>query len=75
MLDKGEGVKYTLDMETPHMTEYIYFELNGIQYRTDGVVVEGKDGATWNRTHSLPVVLAAKRHFYMAECKETGRVA
>jgi hypothetical protein len=49
-------------MEVTHMAEYIYFELNGIQYRTDGVAVEGKDGSTWNRTHSLPVVLAAKRH-------------
>ncbi len=45
------------------MTEYIYFELNGIQYRTDGVIVEGKDGSTWNRTNSLRVVLAARDVF------------
>ena len=54
--------------------EYIYFELNGFKYRTaDGVAVEGKDGSTWNRTHSLPVVFAAKRHFYIAECAKESQ--
>lgn len=48
---------------------YVYFELNGVKYRTpDGLSVEGKDGLTWNRTGSLPVVLAAKRFFYIAQC-------
>jgi hypothetical protein len=42
---------------------YVYFEMNGIQYRTDGVTVEGKDGSSWNRTGSLPVVLAARAEF------------
>jgi len=44
-------------------TNYIYFELNGIFYRTDGVIVEGLDGSTWNRTNSLRVVLAARDAF------------
>jgi hypothetical protein len=43
-----------------HNPEYIYFEMNGRQYRTDGSTVEGKDGSTWNRTGSLPVVLKAR---------------
>jgi hypothetical protein len=48
---------------------YTYFELNGIKYRTaDGLTVEGKDGLTWNRTGSLPVVLAGRRLFYIAQC-------
>src|SRR5882672_328335 len=42
---------------------YVYFTLNGRQYRTDGQIVEGKDGQTWNRTGSLPVVLAARKEW------------
>jgi hypothetical protein len=40
---------------------YVYFSLNGREYRTDGQTVEGKDGQTWNRTGSLPVVLAGRK--------------
>jgi hypothetical protein len=40
--------------------DYVYFEMNGREYRTDGRIVEGKDGQTWNRTGSLPVVLKAR---------------
>jgi hypothetical protein len=43
--------------------EYVYFELNGVSYRTNGVIVEGLDGSTWNRTNSLRVVLAARDAF------------
>jgi hypothetical protein len=50
---------------------HVYFELNGMKYRTvDGIMVEGKDGLSWNRTGSLPVVLAAKRFFYIAQCSK-----
>jgi len=40
---------------------YIYFELKGFQYRTNGVIVEGKDGSTWNVTNSLPIFLHARK--------------
>jgi hypothetical protein len=43
--------------------QYVYFELNGIRYRTNGLIVEGLDGSTWNRTGSLPVVIAARKAF------------
>lgn len=43
--------------------DYVYFTMNGRQYRTDGQIVEGKDGQTWNRTGSLPVVLAARKEW------------
>lgn len=47
---------------TPTTTE---FELLGIQYRAsmngDQVAVEALDGSTWNRTHSLNVILEAQR--------------
>jgi hypothetical protein len=39
----------------------VEFTFNGIKYRTnaDASVVEGLDGKTWNRTHSLSVRAAA----------------
>lgn len=42
---------------------FTYFTYNGFEYRTndDASVVEGKDGAKWNRTHSLAVILAARK--------------
>ena len=41
----------------------IYFTYDGREYRTnaDGSIVEGKDGSKWNRTASLPIVLAARK--------------
>lgn len=41
-------------------TKYVYFQMNGFEYRTNGVIVEGKDGKTWNKTSSLSVVLAGR---------------
>ena len=43
------------------METFIHFTLNGIQYRTNGKIVEGKDGETWNATGSLAVVLHARK--------------
>lgn len=42
---------------------YVYFSMNGRDYRTDGKTVEGKDGQTWNRTGSLPVVIQARKEW------------
>lgn len=43
---------------------YVYFEVNGFQYRTDGQTVQGNDGNTqfpsWHTTGSLPIVLKAR---------------
>lgn len=40
-----------------------YFTFLGSLYRTDSVryVIEGQDGAKWNRTHSARVSAAAKQ--------------
>jgi hypothetical protein len=39
------------------------FTHDGRTYRTnsDASIVEGKDGSKWNRTGSLPIVLAARK--------------
>ena len=39
---------------------YVEFSFNGFLYRTNGAIVQGKDGYKWNTTHSLNVVLAAR---------------
>ncbi len=39
---------------------WIEFSFNGFLYRTNGAMVQGKDGNTWNTTHSIPVVLAGR---------------
>ena len=39
---------------------YVHFQINGREYRTDGKIIEGKDGNSWNQTGSLPVWLAKK---------------
>jgi hypothetical protein len=44
-------------------TKYVYFQVNGFEYRTDGKSVQGKDGNSWNTTYSLAIVLAAREAF------------
>ena len=41
----------------------VHFELNGYSYRTDGKIVEAKDGKSWNKTGSLFVILEARKVF------------
>ena len=39
---------------------YVVFSMNGFLYRTNGAIVQRKDGSKWNTTHSLNVVIAAR---------------
>ena len=39
---------------------WIEFSFNGFLYRTNGAMVQGKDGSTWNTTYSIPLVLAGR---------------
>lgn len=42
---------------------WVVFSFNSFLYRTNGAIVQGKDGSKWNTTHSLNVVLAAREVF------------
>lgn len=42
---------------------FVLFQLNGIEYRTDGKIVEAEDGQKWNKTGLLSVVLVARKIF------------
>jgi hypothetical protein len=45
------------------MEDFVYFEVNGYQYRTSvsaELKAEGKDGDKWNRTHSARILAAAR---------------
>ena len=46
--------------------KYVYFQVNGFDYRTDGQTVQGKDGNTWNTTYSLAIILVARKAFQSA---------
>ncbi len=45
------------------MKTKVNFTLKGFSYRTDGETVEALDGNTWNKTHSIPVILHARDIF------------
>ena len=45
------------------MKTKVNFTLKGFTYRTDGETVEALDGNTWNKTHSIPVILYARDIF------------
>jgi hypothetical protein len=64
-LPKSTPVSHTANglSANPTLDLVVHFSFNGFQYRTDGTHVEGRDGSTWNRTGSIPVVLAAREVF------------
>ncbi len=47
----------------------IQFQFNGTTYRTDGKIVEAKDGNSWNKTGSLNVILEARKLFKVVSVK------
>lgn len=48
--------------------EYLGFLYKGFRYRTNGDVVEAKDGENWHATGSLPIVLHARKLWAQRDC-------